>query len=368
MARFWRSVYPLARRQLREWEQLAQTIPDPRLRAHALATLREEGLSAMGAALVATTVDKPSPEAVRLLVALQLAWDYIDTLAEQPAVDPVANGLQLHRALLDAVGSDAPRADYYRLHSCDADGGYLRALVDCCRAAGASLPAFDRVRSAVADELRTAQIQYANHAPSPRRESLLRQWAAEHPAADDARWFERAAAASSSLGVLALLALAADPATSEAAVTSLRAAYAPWVDALTALLDSVVDRPADLRAGLPSWVDHYASDAYAAGRLADVTARAVDGVRALPNGDRHVAIVTGMIAMHLSQPAARLPDVKPMGRAVRRAARTPVMPLLLLLLRGWRHVRARGQEEDEAVPEAAPRPTGQLTPVPPSPQ
>jgi hypothetical protein len=143
----------------------------------------------------------------------------------------------------------------------------------------------------------------------------------------------------------------------------------PWVDALTALLDGLVDRPADMSAGLPNWIDHYPSDAAAAERLADVTARAVAGARSLPNGGRHVAIVTGMIAMHLSQPTARLPGVQPATRAVLLAADTPVMALLLLLLRGWRGVRARRSAySDEGADRSAPTPTGQLTPVPPSPQ
>lgn len=339
MARFWLTIHPLVRGQLREWEGVAAAIPDPGLRRLALATLREESLSAMGAALVATTVDPHSPALVRLLVSLQLAWDYIDTLAEQPGGDPIANGVQLHRALIDAVAAEPARADYHRFHPGGDDDGYLRALVDSCRIAGAQLPAFDRVRAAAADELRVAEVQYANHAPSPRRETLLRAWAEDRPDGGDAQWFELAAAASSSLGVLALLALAADPATDEPAVTRLHAAYVPWVDALTALLDSVVDRPADARAGLPSWVDHYASDAAAAERLAQVTARAVGDVRALPRGGRHVAIVTGMIAMHLSQATARLPETQPIARAVLRAADTPVMTLLLVLLRGWRGVR-----------------------------
>jgi tetraprenyl-beta-curcumene synthase len=369
MARFWLSVHPLVRRQLHEWEEVARTIPDPRLRALALATLRDESLSAMGAALVATTSPVYRPALVRLLVALQLAWDYIDTLAEQPAADPFANGVQLHRALVDAIDAGPPRDDYYRFDRGGDDGGYLRALVARCRSEAAELPALERVRPIAARELEVAEIQYANHLPPPRREALLRAWADRRGDDHDARWFELAAAASSSLGVLALLALAADPAVDDADVERVHAAYVPWVDALTALLDGLVDRPTDVSAGLSNWIDHYPSDAAAAERLADVTTRAVAGARSLPNGGRHVAIVTGMIAMHLSQPTAQLPDVQPATRAVLRAADTPVMALLLLLLRGWRGVRARVgaySDADRAVP--TPTPTGQLTPVPPSPQ
>lgn len=369
MARFWLTVYPLARKELRAWADAADTIPDPTLRALARSTLRDERLSAMGAALVATTVRPHSPQLVRLLVALQLAWDYIDTLAEQPAEDPVANGVQLHRALLDAVDDAPKRGDYYRLHASGEDDGYLAALVTCCRQAGARLPALERVRQAAMDELRAAEVQYAHHAEPRRREAVLRRWATEQANREDAKWFELVAAASSSLGVLALLALAADPGTSDAAVAQVRAAYAPWVDALTALLDSLVDRDADARAGLANWIDHYPADETAARRLTEVAARAVGGVRALPAGGRHVAIVTGMMALHLSHPAARTAGVAPVARALVRAADTPVIALLLLLLRLWRASGARRTAyADGGACVPTPTPTGQLTPVPPSPQ
>ena len=239
--------------------------------------------------------------------------ELVNTVAEQPTDDPFATGVRLHRALVDAVGPAPARND----HGLD-DGGYLHALVECCRSACATLPAYEQVALAVAGELRTAEIQYANHARSAQREALLRGWAADRSRHGDAAWFELAAAASSSLGALALLALAADPATNGETVARLQTAYVPWVDALTALLDSLVDRPADARAGLNSSVDHYPSNAVAAVRLAALTARAVASTRELPNGGRHATIVAGMIAMHLSQPTAQLPAC---SRLTRRRAR-----------------------------------------------
>lgn len=365
MVRFWLHAFPLARELLRELEREARAIPDLELREHALETLRGEGLSAMGAALVAATASRRDAALVQLLVALQVAWDYVDTLAEQPSPDPLANGVQLHRALVDAVSPAPPRADYYALHSSDDDGGYLLALVERCRAACARLPAFALVASAAREELARAEIQYANHVPPARREAVLRAWAADRGARDGLEWFELAAAASSSLGVLALLAVAAEPHADDRLVPRLRAAYVPRVDALTALLDSVVDRQADADAGLASWIDHYGSEAAATARLADIARVAVEDVRALPHGGRHVAIVVGMIAMHLSQPSARVPRAQPTTRAVRRATGSAAMPSLLALLRAWRRLRARDRRAP--APQAV-SPTGQLTPVPPRPQ
>jgi tetraprenyl-beta-curcumene synthase len=338
MMRFRFRVLPLARAELREWERVAAATPDAGLRAHALETLRSESFSALGAALVATTIDHHDPALVRLLMAIQIAWDYIDTLAEQPAADPVANGVQLHRALLDALSGAPPRDDYFRRSEGPDDGGYLAALVRECRAATTQLPAFATVRAAAIAELETAEVQYVNHAPAGQREATLRHWATGRTAGAEASWSELAAAASSSLGVLALLAAAADPATTPDTVARIRAAYVPWVDALTALLDSLVDRRDDATTGLMSWIAQYPSDAAATARLRDITARAVEAARELPRGERHVVIVIGMIAMHLSQPSAWLPEAAPATRAVLRATGSLVTPLLLALLRTWRRL------------------------------
>jgi tetraprenyl-beta-curcumene synthase len=343
MMRFWCRVLPRARAHLRDWERIAATMPDPVLRAHALETLRSEGFSALGAALVATTIDAHDPALVRLLMALQVAWDYIDTLAEQPAADRVANGVQLHRALLDAISCAPPRDDYYRLVGNPDDGGYLATLVADCQTACTQLPAFDAVRAVALAELETAEVQYVNHAAADVRAPALQRWAAQTATRGDASWSELAAAASSSLGVLALLATAADPATTEWTVAQIHSAYVPWIDALTALLDSLVDRRDDAATGLMNWMAQYPSDAVAATRLREITARAIDAARALPRGERHVVIVVGMIAMHLSQPSAWLPETVPATRAVLRATGSFVTPLLLALLRVWRMLLTRRQ-------------------------
>jgi len=374
MARFWLLVMPTVRAELRAWEQVAAAIPDPALRAQALATLDSERLSVAGAALfAATTPRRRDPALVRALVAYQVICDYLDTLAEQPSADPIANGAQLHRALADAVG-DGPVADHYSRHAVRDDGGYLAALVAACREGCAALPAFAPVRAAAAREARRNEVQGINHAPAGVREPALRTWAGAaraDEAAGDGSWFELAAAGSSSLAVLALIAAAADPATTPDAAERVRRAYFPWIEALSTLLDSVADREQDLRTGELSFVGQYATRAAAVARLREVTARAVAGARALPRGERHVVLVAGMIAMHVSEPGAWLPAAQPVTRAVLRAADTILMPLLLLLLRGWRGARAARRyawADGGGAGAPAPTPIGQLTPVPPRPQ
>jgi tetraprenyl-beta-curcumene synthase len=377
MARFWLMVFPLVRSELHMWRRRASAIPNPVLRAQALATLDSERLSAAGAALFAATTPRRRRAVgralVRALVAYQVMCDYLDTLAEQPSRDPIRNGVQLHRALADAVAS-GPLADYYRNHELRDDGGYLAALVIACRKGCATLPAYASVRTAALREAARNEVQGINHAPAGMREPRLRAWAAAAQAGDatatgDASWFELAAAGSSSLAVLALIAAAADPATTPDAAERTRQAYFPWVEALSTLLDSVADRERDRRTGELNFLSQYPTQAAAIGRLRDVTARALAGARSLPRGERHVVLVVGMVALHVSEPGAWRPSAQPVTRAVLRAADAALMRPLLVLLRAWRGVRAaHAAYSGGGAACVTPTPMGQLTPVPPSPQ
>jgi tetraprenyl-beta-curcumene synthase len=339
MARYWVFVFPIVRAQLRRWQERAEAIPDPTLRRQALTTLDDERLSAAGAALFAATVGQRDPTLVHTLVAYQIICDYLDTLAEQPSPDPVANGTQLHRALADALAPGTRQEDYYRLHSRHEDGGYLAALVDACREGCQSLPTYALVREAARREAQRNEVQGLNHGPAAAREHELRAWADEQDHDSDALWFELAAAGSSSLGALALIAAAADPATSIATAERTRASYFPWVDALNTLLDSLADRERDELTGELSFVAQYDSEAAMVERLRVLTDRAIAGVRALPRGERHVVLIAGMIAMHLSAASAWLPRAKPATLGVLRAAPRAVVATLLGMLRTWRIAR-----------------------------
>jgi tetraprenyl-beta-curcumene synthase len=341
MARFWIVVFPLVRAQLRAWQEVAAAIPDLELRAHALETLDGERLSAAGAGLFAATSGRLDPSLVRALVAYQVICDYLDTLAEQPAADPIRNGALLHSALPAALQAGPEHADYYGLHCARDDGGYLAALVDACRQSCAALPAYEHVRTLALREASRNEVQGINHAAVAEREPALRLWAERQDTEGaDVTWFELAAAGSSSLAVLALIATAANAATDEARAEQVRLAYFPWIEALSTLLDSLVDRERDARTGAMSFVGHYRSHEAAVERLQEVVARAVASARALPQGERHVVLVAGMIAMHLSESSAGALGLEPATRALLRASDTAATSVLLVMLRMWRRVRA----------------------------
>jgi tetraprenyl-beta-curcumene synthase len=336
-------VLPNVRREVRRWRQHASSIPDAGLRADAVETLRRERLNTEGAALFAVVPRRRSLGLLRLLVAYQVTLDYLDSISERPCADPLANGRQLHRALVEALDPSMPVSDYYRHHPERDDGGYLRALVGFCREQCVELPGWAEVRERVGRSARHGTVQVLNHDPDDaRRERALVAWAErEFGARDDAAWFELTASASSSLWTLALLALAGDGVPQADELERAASVYVPWICGASTLLDAFVDQAEDAAAGNHNYLAHYRSEEVAGARLAEIVRRSAGGARELPRGTRHALVTAGMVSMYLAKDAAREPALRDGARSIRRAAGT--LPLVQLpIMRVMRAVRGLG--------------------------
>lgn len=300
----WRGVtwtIPSVRRELRSWRERALQIPDPALRADALETLRREHMNAQGAALFAVLPRRRSLPLLRLLVAFQVALDYLDTVTERPAPDERAHGDRLHRSLVDALDPDASSTDYYAERPWESDGGYLRALVETCQYECAALPGYLAVRPYALSAASDLSVQVLNHLTDPaERDAALRTWAdGDGQRYSELRWFERTGAASSTLGIYALVAATACH-PDAAQIQAIDAAYHPTVCLLCTLMDSLVDYDDDRAAGAHSYVARYGDASVATERISHLVTRALAEVRRLPSGSRHAVIVSGMVAMYLA--------------------------------------------------------------------
>lgn len=323
--RYWATVFPRARSELRRWERHACAIPDECLRAHARETLRGEGTNAEGAALLALAAPPPQrATVVRLLVAFQVLYDYLDTLTEQPTTDPLGASRRLHGALLgmlaESATEEATSPEWYAGYPWDDDGGYLATLVATCRALLATLPS----RAVVAPGVRRAieragESQSRNHAAmlGALAPAALADWAAALPAGGGTlRWWELAAAGGSSLAIHALLTAAADPWLTPAAAGQLEAAYWPWICGLNTLLESAADEVADAVSGNHSYVGRYPSPENAVERLGAIAARATAAVRALPDDAHHATVLAAMACFYLETPRARSAPAPALRRRV----------------------------------------------------
>lgn len=332
---------PNVSNEVARWRRRADRIPDPTLREDALASLRNERLNLEGAALFTSLLPARDRNLLRLAVAYQVALDYLDRISERPAPDPIANGRHLHLALTEALDPGAGCSDYYRHHPWRDDGGYLAELVRDCQRRCAVLPAYDRVRPHALRAARRIDVQVLNHDPDPeRRDAALAAFAArEFPhRAREAEWFELAAAASSTVGVHALLALAADPGTTHDDVVAADDAYSFAVCAASTLLDSLVDQRDDAATGNHSYISHYDDPDAAIERVAEIVATSCRQARALNRGTRHALVAGGIVAMYLSKDDAYQPELRRASRRILDEAGS--LPRVQLpIMRGMRTLR-----------------------------
>lgn len=262
--------------------------------------------------------------AIEFLMAWRVICSYVDELGEQPSLDPFANGLQLHRALIDAVSPTHPLlGDYYALHGDDCDGGYLAALVAVCRQRMTELPtAPDCERVARLGARRCAEAQSHMHtAAQTGSTKIMQRWAQTQLVGNNWQWWEIVAASIADLPIMA--ALAATGASAEETYA------AHWPAALLAsLLDSIADLDSDRMTGNYSLVVNYDSDEAIRDRLAVVAGRARDATRALPSAHIHTAIVAGVLAHYSLTPGGRTSRGAQLIARAQETLRPTITPIL----------------------------------------
>jgi tetraprenyl-beta-curcumene synthase len=330
-------IRPNVAREVAFWRGFACLIPDSTIRHDALTALSQKRLNIEGAALFAVLPPRRSLRLLHLLVAFQILLDFLDSVDERPVPDPVANGRRLHLALRDALDPSAPISDYYIHHPCRHDGGYLLALVQACREHCTALPSYPTIRALVLRGAERCGVQGFNHDPDARRRDIaLQHWAAETFRRNwGLSWWELTAASSSTLGIHALLALAADPACDERDAIEVDGAYMPWICAASTMLDSYVDEIQDSEQGSHSYISHYPSAKVAVERTHALVHRSLYEVHRLPRGARHALIAAGMVAMYLSSDDARTEAKRDTTRRLGQAGGT-LTRFLLPFLRIWR--------------------------------
>jgi hypothetical protein len=336
---YWLTIYPRARLEIRRWRRRAKRISDPTLRAAALYKLSHERLNPEAAAFFAVLAPRRHRRAlVRLMVDFQIAYDYLDAINEEPASASLRNGLQLHRALSDAVSAQPADADaqpqstdYYRYHPQQDDCSYLVDLVRACRAAIATLP------SAVALEPllrhaaeRCGEAQSRNHAVLVEGNQQLIDWAAKQQASGEYLWWELAAAGISCLALHALFAAAACT-TTLAEAERIDMAYYPPICAISALLDSLVDRHDDAGGTNHSFVGHYPTASLTAERFGAITSEASALCSALANHRRHAVILAGIASFYLSAPGASSELAKPAATRTLACLGPSSVPILAVM-------------------------------------
>jgi tetraprenyl-beta-curcumene synthase len=328
---------PVVSREVRVWRAIARAIPDARVRTNALSALARKRGHTDGAALFGILPRDRSVSLLRLLVAYEIMWDFLDSVNESGAEAGQVNGKQLHLALIEALDPSRPISDYYRFHPWREDGGYLRALVNVCREGCELLPSYAHVRALVVREASRAQVLAMNHDLDPAcRDASLRAWAGcEFPDGHEATWFELTGAASASLTIHVLLALSAQAGGTELELARAQRAYFPWISAATTMLDSYVDQVEDEVNGDHSYVAHYRTPEYAVLRIRQLVRRCFEETGTLLDAERHTLIAACMVAMYLSKDSAHTGAMRDTTMGLVNAGGS-LTRLLLPILRLWR--------------------------------
>ncbi len=409
--RYWLGLFPRLCRERRRRHQQALAIPDPLLRDTALAALQKWGNVEGAVAFAAFAPRRDRRVAAHAMACFQVAYNYLDMLSEQPSADPAAAARSLHGALVEALDPDVARGtavdryerfglseagiDRYEHFGSRDDGGYLASLIGGTRAALARLPAYPALAEyAIGAAGRIVEFQSANtgHRPQAGRQeavAALKDWGEAHtPPGSGLRWWETAAAAGSSLGVYALIGLAAsesdevprarayeplgnlatggDPASGvdglRARAQAIDGAYFPWIGALHSLLDNLIDTAEDRVAVQHNLVGCYSSPRETADRMGMLAERALGAARELADageGRGHTLVLAAMASFYLATPESKDPTARPVADAVLEAlggATGLTMPVFKarlaarsLLPSAWR--RQRGAETVAPVRE-----------------
>jgi tetraprenyl-beta-curcumene synthase len=330
---------PAVAYEVHRWRDLAGEIPDAAIREDALSALTVQRGHIDGAALFSILPRARNPNLLRLLVAYEVIWDFLDNVNERDAAAGLANGRQLHLALIDALDPARPISDYYKHGPWHDDGGYLRTLVTVCRTNCARLPSYKRVRQAAIREATRGQVCAINHDPDPlSRNATLEAWVAkEFPSGHKELWFELTAAASTDLTIFALFALASEPTCTKDQIERTSRVYFPWASTLTAMLDSYVDQHEDIDNGDHSYMAHYPTLDMAIHRICLFMRRCLRETALLDNSEKHAVIVACMFAMYLSKNSALTPPTSVTTKHIIRSGGS-LTRVLHPILRLWRTV------------------------------
>lgn len=351
--RYWPTVAPRVRTELTRWRPRAQAISDHEARALALGKLEHERFNPRLAATLATLAPSDTHgHVVEAIVALQLAYDYLDALTEQPTddPDPIAAGERAYRPFLAPFAAADPPPGGEHKHELPGEE-YVRELTSVVAGTLARLPSWSACAPAAQRAAaRCARAQAIGHAAPRIGLEPARRWGEDWSARWQARrgasptgagalgWREALAAGQSSvLSLHALIATAAQAGVDAAQADALDHAYV-YVGAMT-MLDGLIDREHDLRTGAISYPALYASAEEMAAALAALAHAGLRHMEGLRDGAHHAVTLTGVVAGYAAYPRAREQPARDVFAALEgelRAELGLLLPATSLLMRGWR--------------------------------
>ncbi|MGE5398220.1 MAG: tetraprenyl-beta-curcumene synthase family protein [Chitinophagales bacterium] len=302
-------IIPLVEQRLAYWKEKAGQIPDPVLRTQALASINTKAFHCYGGAVLALLAPRDYWSAmVDFIVAFQTISDYLDNLCDRAGILDEEAFRHLHYSLSDAVIPVAVLKNYYDCYPGHQEEGYLSSLTFTCREISSELTMLNAIIPSIITMINHySELQSLKHLEPNLREDRLRNYIVnqvDNP--HGLKWFELAAATGSTLGMFALVALAAGGKTSRKDIIDTSEAYFPWVCGLHILLDYLIDQEEDRVGQDLNFVSFYPSEEIRWNSLRLFVVEAMDQVAELKHNQLHMMVVKGLLAMYLSDPKVKV--------------------------------------------------------------
>jgi len=324
LARFVLQSFPGVSRELKNWEKAAGRCPDTQLREQALSSIKLKKFHCQGGSVFAAWAPTAyRGNLIRAIVALQTISDYLDNLCDRAGVQDEESFRQLHRSFLDALSPGVGCIDYYERYPYREDGGYLASLVSACQNAVSGLPSYGAVKEAALELAGLyCTLQVYKHLEPTVRERRLITWLEPYLAQLDRRlfWWELAAATGSTLGMFALLALAAKTCPNASRAEEISRAYFPWITGLHILLDYFIDQQEDIAGGDLNFASYYTCSLQTFQRLKYILEKSLSAAGSLTDPFFHLLVVRGLLAMYLSDPKVKAQNFMAISETLLRSA------------------------------------------------
>jgi len=324
LARFVLHAFPGVSRELKNWERAAGRCPDIKLRQQALSSIKLKKFHCQGGSVFAAWVNTAyRGNLIRAIVALQTISDYLDNLCDRAGVQDEESFRQLHLSFTDALLPGVECIDYYQYYPCREDGGYLSSLVCACQNAVSGLPLYGEVKETALELARLyCTLQVYKHLEPTVRERRLIGWLEPYLVQLDRQlfWWELAAATGSTLGIFALLALAAKTCPITSRADEICRAYFPWITGLHILLDYFIDQQEDIAGGDLNFASYYTCPSQTVQRLKFMLEKSLSEAGSLSEPFFHLLVVRGLLAMYLSDPKVKAQDFLVISETLLRSA------------------------------------------------
>jgi tetraprenyl-beta-curcumene synthase len=323
MNQVYRKVMPNVHRELFNWKEAAEAIPNEELRKQALASIENKTFHCEGGSILALLALERKEEAIKFIVAYQTISDYLDNLCDRStSLDP-NDFAALHESMKDSLTVGAEIKNYYRFREDQNDGEYLNKLVATCQSVLANLDHYEVIKPYLIELCQYyCDLQIHKHVCVEERverlQNMFNQYKSTLP---EMGWHEFSACSGSTLGIFCLVSYSMRKDFQNEHAKIIREGYFPYIQGLHILLDYFIDQDEDREGGDLNFCFYYDNEKQMFERLIHFLQEADKHTNKLPDQKFHKLINRGLLGVYLSdEKVSRQKDVQKLSKKIMKCA------------------------------------------------